>query len=171
MKEDSLEPMLAVLMLGTNQGDRQSLLSDAIQRINDGVGEIDSCSSVYETAAWGVTDQPHFLNQLVVVRVVLEPFELLNRIHEIERTLGRQRSSETRWGSRTMDIDILYIDQRIIETPTLNVPHPQIQHRKFVLLPLNEVLPDFLHPLLKLTSKEMLNSCSDALKVEMIQDR
>lgn len=116
-------------------------------------------SPVYETAAWGVTDQPDFLNQVLMVRTELEPEVLLDTVLGIERSLGRERIQ--RWGSRLIDIDILYYGQTVLNTPRLALPHPWLHRRRFVLVPLVDLAPDFVHPILGKTNAELLATLPD----------
>ena len=124
-------------------------------------------SAVYETAAWGITEQPDFWNQVVVLETDLQPEPLLKAILAIEQSLGRER--DLRWGARTLDVDILYYNEQIIETPALSVPHPQIANRRFTLAPLAEIAPDFVHPVLKITQLQLLDACTDPLPVRRLE--
>jgi 2-amino-4-hydroxy-6-hydroxymethyldihydropteridine diphosphokinase len=154
------------LLLGSNQGNRVQQLSDATNKINQSIGSIEKKSSIYQTAAWGKTDQPDFLNQALIVKSSLSPQKILQTIHSIELEMGRQRT--TKWSERTIDIDILYADELILDLPQLKIPHPEIQNRKFVLTPLVEIAPDFVHPILKKTNKELLSMCTDILEVDKL---
>jgi 2-amino-4-hydroxy-6-hydroxymethyldihydropteridine diphosphokinase len=156
------------LLLGGNLGDRIQHISTALNRIQQTVGEIKLQSSVYETKAWGVEQQPDFLNLALVVNTELSPVDVLNRTQQIEKELGRSRTEEERWGARTMDIDIIFYDDQIMETERLQIPHPLMSQRKFVLLPLFEISPDFIHPVVKQSIKTLYLSCSDRLAVEKL---
>lgn len=147
-----------VLILGGNKGDREDLLQKALDALME-EGNLVSKSSIYQTEAWGGVAKGSFLNQVVQLEMDLDPEGLLDLVQKIETNLGRKRS-ET-WGDRTMDIDILYFNDLQLSSPKLQIPHPYIAQRKFVLVPLVEILPDFLHPGLKLTSLEMLEICTD----------
>lgn len=147
------------LQLGTNLGDRLDLLYQAAQAIARRCGEVVETSPVYETAAWGVTEQPDFLNQVLTVRTDLEPQVLLDTVLAIERELGRERVQ--RWGSRLIDIDILYYGDTVLNTPQLSLPHPWLHRRRFVLVPLVDLAPDFVHPILDKTNAELLAALSD----------
>ena len=153
------------LLLGTNQGNRKAYLNKAKIEIKKLIGNINKISSVYETAAWGITEQPNFLNQVVQCQTELKPENLLKVCQKIENKLDRKRV--LRWGQRTMDIDILYYENRIIHTDDLIVPHPEIQNRKFTLIPLAEIAKDFIHPSLKMNQKQLLNICSDTLEIQV----
>jgi len=151
------------LLLGANLGDRQKQLAAALAAIRSRVGRIDRVSGIYESAAWGMADQPRFLNQAIEVSTDLEVLEILDAVQKIETDLGRTRVAK--WGARTIDIDILYFNAEIIEQERLTVPHPHIQDRRFALLPLNELAPDFVHPERKKTHRALLSECPDALEV------
>ncbi len=151
------------LLLGSNLGNSRRLLNEAIDLIELTVGKVINSSAVYKTKAWGIEDQPDFLNQVVEVESDFEAAVILKIINEIEEKLGRVRYAK--WHSRIIDIDILYYANDIIDTEKLKVPHPENQNRKFVLVPMSEIAPDFIHPVLKLSQKEMLENCSDKLEV------
>ena len=136
----------AYLGLGSNLGDREENLRKALSLLGD-VGEIIALSSVYETEPWGYAEQPSFLNMVCGFRTSLSPPELLALAQEVERKLGRVRT--IRYGPRTMDVDILLYGDRIVDTPDLQIPHPRIPERAFVLAPLAEIAPDVEHPTLK----------------------
>ena len=152
------------LLLGSNLGDRNSFLANAeIQLlVNDII--IVNKSSIYETAPWGVIDQQPYLNQVLEVTAYFTPLGLLETILAIETKLGRDRLEK--WGSRTIDIDILYFNNEIINEAKLSIPHPLLEKRAFALIPLVEVAKDYIHPLLMKSNKELLDACTDDLKVE-----
>ena len=150
---------LAVILLGTNLGDKILMLDLAKKSIQNKVGDIINSSSVYETAAWGNTNQPSFLNCVVQVRTDLLPYQLLETLLTIEAEMGRIR--EEKWAPRTIDLDILYFDDEIISTTNLIIPHPQIQNRRFTLVPLCEILSDFIHPVLGVSNLALLSFCED----------
>jgi 2-amino-4-hydroxy-6-hydroxymethyldihydropteridine diphosphokinase len=154
------------LLLGSNQGNRAQQLSDAVERIKHSIGPIEKASSIYETAAWGKTDQPDFLNQVLVARSALSPLAVLQAIHSIELGMGRQRNKK--WSERTIDIDILYAGGKVLNLPELMIPHPEIQNRKFALAPLAEIAPGFVHPILNKTNAALLLACQDVLHVELM---
>lgn len=153
-----------VLCLGGNKGDREKLLFRAIECLNDHF-QLLRVSKIYETAAWGGVAKGDFLNQLAIISTGLDPEDVLDILQEIEQELGRKR--EDPWGDRTMDIDILYFGDRKIENERLSVPHPFIADRRFVLVPLAELLPDFRHPLSGKIPLEMLQECEDPSEVKL----
>lgn len=153
----------AYLLIGGNLGNRLGFLYAAEEKIKQKGIQVLRKSSIYETAAWGITDQPSFLNQVLEVLTSLNAEQLLQEILEIERELGRIRSEKN--GARTIDIDILYYGEEIIRLPGLNIPHERIALRKFVLIPLTELIPDFTDPSTGKTIKKMLEDCKDTLTV------
>lgn len=153
-----------VLCLGGNKGDREKLLSRAIESL-DKYFDLIQVSSVYETEAWGGVAKGKFLNQLAVISTSQSASELLEIIQTIETKLGRRR--EEPWGDRTMDIDILYYGDQVIKTDRLIIPHPFIDDRKFVLIPLLEILPQKKHPETGMLPSEMLAKCDDTSEVNL----
>lgn len=154
----------AYLLTGGNLGNRAENLREALQLIDAQAGNILQCSPVFETAAWGKTNQPDYLNQAILIQTALDAPALLECLLAIEKQLGRLR--QEKYGSRTIDIDILFYNDCIIRTGSLVVPHPQIQNRRFVLVPLNEIAPAFVHPVLKSTVQQLLQACTDPLNVK-----
>jgi 2-amino-4-hydroxy-6-hydroxymethyldihydropteridine diphosphokinase len=153
------------LLLGSNLGDRMGTLDKAKKNLGE-LGQISGISSLYETEAWGNTEQPNFFNQIIVLETELSAEEMLKKNLEIEIKLGRVR--EQKWAERTIDIDILYFNDEIIVTKALKIPHPQIHNRKFTLAPLNEIAPELLHPVFNLTTRQMLERCADSLEVKKV---
>ncbi len=141
-----MSEVTAYLGLGSNLGDRETHLRKALSLLGD-AGEIIALSSVYETEPWGYAEQPSFLNIVCGFRTSLSPPELLALAQEVERSLGRVRT--VRYGPRTMDVDILLYGDLVLDTPDLQIPHPRIPERAFVLAPLAEIAPDVEHPALK----------------------
>lgn len=153
------------LLLGSNDGERMALLNKSMNMIASQCGEIVNKSKVYQTAAWGLKDQPDFLNMAMEVHTILNPQQVLEEIQKIEAELGRQRTVV--WGQRTLDIDILFYNDEIIELPNLHIPHPHMAKRRFVLEPLNDIAADFLHPVYRKTVHQLLNMCEDKLPVNV----
>jgi 2-amino-4-hydroxy-6-hydroxymethyldihydropteridine diphosphokinase len=151
------------LLTGGNMGDRTDFLQKARKAISEKCGRITKASSIYETAAWGKEDQQAFLNQAIELETTLSPAQLLETILGIEEGLGRKR--EEKYGPRLIDIDILFFNDLVVNEPGLTIPHPQIQFRRFVLVPLSELNPGKLHPLSGKTVEELLLSCTDPLAV------
>lgn len=156
-------PVLAYLLLGSNLGDRAALLAAARHRLAAAAGALEARSGLYETAAWGREDQPAFLNQAVAVRTTLDAEQLLAACLAVEQAAGRERRE--RWGSRTLDVDILFFGEEISQSATLTVPHPHLTARRFALVPLAEIAPGLRHPALQLTIRELLARCPDPLPV------
>ena len=156
----------AYLLTGGNLGNRKQNLDAARRAIGETCGEILSVSSLYETAAWGKKDQPPFLNQALKIRTALQPTELLYQILLIERQMGRQRKEK--YGARIIDIDILFYNKVQIISAELRVPHPEIQNRRFALIPLKEIAPRLIHPIFKKTIGTLLKECKDPLEVRRL---
>lgn len=155
------------LLLGSNEGDSKHLMEKATQLINQNCGPVIQLSSYYQTAAWGIKEQPDFLNQVIVINTQLSPQSLLEAIQKIEKDAGRQRN--IKWGQRTLDIDILFYNEAIIDNENLKIPHPFIQERRFTLAPLNEIAPNLIHPLFHKTVLQLLQECKDPLDVKKIE--
>lgn len=151
------------LLIGGNMGDRMEYLQLATNAIHQQAGRIISRSAIYETEAWGLTNQDKFLNQALCIETLLSPKELLQILLQIEQDLGRKR--ETRYGPRIIDIDILFYGQEIIREPHLKIPHPEIQNRRFALQCLDDIAPEFRHPVLHKTIAQLLAECADPLVV------
>ncbi len=156
------------ILLGTNLGDRYQQLSQAKQYLEKQVGAIQEESSIYETAAWGVEDQPSFLNQVILINSPLSALECLRHTQQIELDLGRIRLKK--WGERAIDIDLLYFNEEIINYPNLVIPHPFISERRFTLAPLAEIAPTYIHPVYKINNVSLLHNCKDELPVKKIND-
>lgn len=149
------------LLLGGNTGDRLSYLEAALQQINNRCGQIISQSPYYETAAWGQEDLQPFLNLAIGIKTTRSPEDLLREIHLIEQEYGRERI--VKWGARTLDIDIIFYGDKIVDTPQLQIPHPLMQERRFVLVPLRDIAAGFVHPVFQKTVAELLADCKDEL--------
>lgn len=144
---------IAFIGLGSNIGNKTQNLKSAIEKLKENQIEILNISSFYKTKPYGYTDQPEFLNAVVKIQTNLSPKELLKTLMKIERKLGRKRT--IRWGPRTIDLDILFYDDLIINEKDLIIPHPDLHNREFVLKPLNEIEPEFIHPVLKKKIKQI----------------
>lgn len=149
------------LLLGSNLGDRMEKLKTASKLLQGRQIKILNESSIYETAPWGIDEQPWFLNVVLQIECVLPEHELLNACLDVEKEMGRVRRQK--WGARLIDIDILYYNDSILEAIDLQLPHPEIGNRKFTLAPMSELAPNQLHPISKLSQVEMLSRCSDEL--------
>lgn len=152
------------LLTGGNIGDRIQNLESAAKSIKKQAGYIRHLSSVYETAPWGLSEQTPFLNQVIQIATTLSPHALLANLLAIEKQLGRERFQKN--GPRIIDIDILFYNKEVIATNDLQIPHPQIPNRRFVLTPLSEIAPNLLHPVINKSITELLNICPDQLSVE-----
>lgn len=153
------------LGLGSNMGNREENLQIAQRFIEEKLGTIVSLSSIYETAAWGLTEQNAFLNQVICIETNYLPTVVLQIVLEIEKSMGRIR--EQKWGARIIDIDILYYANKIITLSDLSIPHPFIQERRFVLVPLCEIAGEFIHPKFKQTNLELLEKCQDSGEISL----
>lgn len=154
------------LLLGSNLGDRKTYLKEALQQLEENVGTVTRTSSVYETQSWGVAGLPDYLNQVVEMETLFLPDKILEKTQKIEEILQRERTKK--WDSRTIDIDVLFYGREIIDLPQLKIPHPQIQNRLFTLVPLNELIPNFVHPALNKTIDELRQEVGDELLVKKI---
>lgn len=153
----------AYLLIGGNMGDRSENLDKTRALISATCGNISKTSAVYETSAWGKTDQPDFLNQALLVRTESNAEDLLKELLLIEQQMGRYRGEK--YGPRIIDIDIIFFNSDIIELPDLKIPHPRMQNRRFVLTPLAEIEPDLIHPVLNKSLSQLLAECPDTLPV------
>jgi len=151
----------AILLIGGNLGDRTGHLKQAVEEIGMLVGKVEKISALYETAAWGVAEQPDYLNQGIVVSTEMDALTLLHTVLEIERKIGRIR--QQKWGARVIDIDVIFYNDEIINLPELKIPHPQLQFRQFVLVPLQEMIPGWQHPVLHKDISTLLQQCTDPL--------
>ena len=154
------------LLLGSNLGDRKLFLDKAIAAIETDIGRVEKESSVYETQSWGKTDEPDYLNQVVQLRTDLPAEKVLHIILQIENKLGRVR--EEKWGSRVIDIDILFYGQQIIDQKELKVPHPELHKRMFALEPLNEIARELIHPVFEKRIFELKSELKDNLIVKKL---
>jgi 2-amino-4-hydroxy-6-hydroxymethyldihydropteridine diphosphokinase len=156
----------AYLLIGGNLGNRQENLATARFLIGKHCGQITRESSIYETAAWGKTDQPGFLNQALEVHTALNARQLIRRILKVEKIMGRVRKEKL--GPRLIDIDILLFNDEIQDISFLKLPHPEMQHRRFVLIPLAEIAAKVIHPVLKKNISQLLDDCPDELEVKKL---
>ena len=151
------------LLAGTNQGDRTKNLKTALERISRHPVKIHEISSVYETEAWGKLDQDNFLNQAALVHTSLSAEDTLLKCKDIEKQMGSFKT-ET-WGPRTIDIDVLFYNESIIDKENIKIPHPMIEKRNFVLIPLMEIAGDMVHPVLEKTIEELYEESNDSCEV------
>ncbi len=156
----------AYLLLGGNVGRREQQLAMAVNLVQERCGAVIDRSSFYETAAWGNTGQAPFLNLAITLNTKLSAAELIGEILHIETLMGRVRKE--RYEPRVIDIDIIFFNHEVISKPQLTVPHPEMQGRRFVLEPLNEIIPAYIHPVLFKTVSELLQECADPLDVKKI---
>jgi len=147
------------LHLGSNLENRLINLEQAVLGVSQTIGQITKKSAIYQTQAWGEIKQPDFLNQTILATTKLSPQDVLSYMLRIEEKMGRIR--EKKWGPRIIDIDLLFYDDLILETPELTIPHPQISRRNFVLIPTMEVFGNFIHPVFKLSIEELYLRCRD----------
>ena len=148
------------LILGSNLGDRMKNLQRATELISKDVGKIINKSSVYETEPWGFNHRLNFLNQVLKIITSLKPEEILEVIIKIEKSFGRKRNNN-KYSAREIDIDILFYNNKVIKSDKLIIPHPKIQERMFVLVPMTELEPDLIHPELKVAINQLKNECRD----------
>lgn len=153
--------------MGSNLGRRKDFLNKSRNLITAKAGKITKQSSIYETAAWGKTDQKAFLNQIIIVKTGLKPHKLMQTLLGIEQELGRVRSQK--FGPRTIDLDILFFDDTVQKSKHVTLPHPAIQERRFVLVPLVELSPRKIHPVYKQTVATLLKNCTDTLSVNLVE--
>ena len=150
------------ILVGSNVGDCEMLVNQAVMRMADICGKVVAKSPVYESEPWGFECEQWFLNQVVKIETMLGPDELMKRLLAIELELGRDRvTPHEGYASRTMDLDILYFGNHIIETEYVTAPHPRLHLRRFALLPLCDLCPEMVHPRLKTTNAELLQMCQD----------
>jgi 2-amino-4-hydroxy-6-hydroxymethyldihydropteridine diphosphokinase len=155
--------------LGGNIGDREIALKLALLKINEKVGHVTAQSNIYETEAWGVENQQAYLNQCIEVKTNYTALDLIDILLSIEKDLGRERGISETYQPRTIDIDILFYNNDIINQSKLLVPHPRLHLRKFVLIPLQEIGSKYLHPLLNKTIFNLLSECEDTSDVKLFK--
>ena len=159
----------AYLLIGGNKGNRLKYLRSAVVLISQRIGNIIRSSSIYATEPYGFRDRQQFLNICVLVETTLSPHSILDIILQIETTLGRKRKPE-KYVSRSIDIDILFYDDIMLQEPSLIIPHPELHKRNFTLIPMAEVSPGFIHPVLGKTISKLLEESSDTHKVVLYRD-
>lgn len=152
------------ISLGSNRGNKEQNLQKAIELLAEKAGEIESCSSVYETEPWQIDDDESFLNQVLLLRTALAPALLMDTLLDIEKSMGRTRTT-AKYEPRTIDIDILLFNDEIMVTDKITVPHRYMHQRKFVLAPLTEIAPALVHPLLKKSVEQLLKECADGCNI------
>ncbi|HSH52348.1 MAG TPA: 2-amino-4-hydroxy-6-hydroxymethyldihydropteridine diphosphokinase [Bacteroidales bacterium] len=157
-----------ILLCGGNKGNRAYYMESACKLIEQTIGKVIQSSAIYESAPWGFQAEQNFYNQVVVVETRLAPLAILKKIWGIEKTLGRIRVGN-QYSSRTIDIDILFYEQEIIDTSELVVPHPQLHQRRFTLTPLAEILPDWIHPGFNQPIRVLLEQCTDLSSVKVVE--
>lgn len=157
-----------VLLLGSNSGNSKQILEKSISLIESKLDIVVEKSAVYKSKSWGFTGND-FLNQALVIKTNKHPIECLNITQEIERELGRhKKSTNGKYENRIIDVDILFYDDELIESEELNIPHPRIQDRRFTLVPLNDLMPEFLHPKLNQPISELIEKCADQNEVKKL---
>ncbi|HHD11421.1 MAG TPA: 2-amino-4-hydroxy-6-hydroxymethyldihydropteridine diphosphokinase [Deltaproteobacteria bacterium] len=160
-------PQRVLISIGSNLTRRIRRCKDAIEKLGEEEGiEVVRCSSFYETSPWGRKGQPDFINAAAQLETELAPFELLGVLKNIEVELGREEGE--RWGPRVIDLDIILWEDKIIDNRELKIPHPQMHRRKFVLIPLCEIAPEWVHPVMGKTVKELLKECDDTEEVRKV---
>jgi len=160
-----MEMHKVVLSLGGNVGDVLKTFMGVEKELSSSVGRISKSSRTYQTEAWGKKDQSNFLNKVLLIETLLEPDEMMKTCLDIERKMGRNRNNSVKWAERMIDVDILFYDDLVVREKDLIIPHPHLHERNFVMIPLNEIFSDYVHPLLKRTVKELRFSCLDISKV------
>tara|TARA_B100001115_G_C15829426_1_gene413588 strand:- start:1499 stop:1981 length:483 start_codon:yes stop_codon:yes gene_type:complete len=157
----------AVLLLGSNLGDGQLLFQQVISLIHERIGKLEMQSTLYQSPPWGFEHENNFLNQVLILETDLAAGEILQTCLQIEVDLGRKRTTQ-RYGARTIDIDVLFVNDEVMQTESLVLPHPRLHLRKFTLLPLLELIPDYVHPTLQKSIQDLLIACEDNSEVRKI---
>lgn len=158
---------IVYLCIGGNLGEREANLEETLEFIEFNFGDVEEVSSVYETEAWEMENEPPFLNQVIRISTELTPEEVMQEIAELEEFYGRERSAGT-YLSREMDVDMLFYDDLVMNTGKIIIPHPRLHLRRFVLVPLNEIAPDLVHPQLGKPASALLKDCEDQTVVKKI---
>ena len=157
----------AVLLLGSNLGDGQLLFQQVISLIDERLGKLEIQSALYQSPPWGFEHENDFLNQVLILETDLAAGEILQTCLQIEVDLGRKRTTQV-YGARRIDIDVLFVNDEVMDTESLVLPHPRLHLRKFTLLPLLELIPDYIHPKLQKSIQELLVACEDNSEVRKI---
>jgi 2-amino-4-hydroxy-6-hydroxymethyldihydropteridine diphosphokinase len=159
-----------VLLTGSNEGRSHQILFDARLKLAELLNSDPLTSSLYQSPPWGFMAENDFLNQALIfyTQTNIQPLDLLRALLDIERAFGRERKRETGYQSRTLDIDIILIGDRIIRHPSLTVPHPKLQERRFVLAPICELNPTIKHPVFGNSFSDLLQECEDPSDVKRI---
>lgn len=168
MKKSKIQKNKVFIALGSNLGDRELNLKAARQHIEAKLGSVSKASSVYRTEPWGYQNQPDFLNQVIEIHTRHNPEQILKELLSIEADMGRKRTFKN--ASRIIDLDILFFANQVVQHSDMTIPHPRMTDRRFVLQPMSEIAPDFIHPVLHKAVSTLLAACTDPLKVEKIQD-
>jgi len=159
-----------VLLLGSNIEPRKKFLDKALFLLQQELGRMTASSAIYESEPWGFDAKVSFLNRVVLFETEKSPEEVLDVCLDVEMNLGRERKESEGYASRTVDVDILYYGERIVNSDRLVIPHPRLHLRRFTLLPMVEVLPELVHPALMKTQKELLEICPDDSEVKLFID-
>lgn len=155
---------IVYLQLGSNKGNRKNFLQEAMSYIEKMIGHVEKESGIYETSPWRVENQTNYLNQVILIRSPLSVSKILKKIIYIENIIGRVRTKK--WAPREIDIDILFFNQEIISTENLCIPHKFLHERLFVLVPLNDIAPNFVHPLYHKNISDLLDICPDKEEIK-----
>ena len=166
MKNIAFMAGIAYILLGSNIGDRESILKQAVGMIECRCCRVVASSHIYESEPWGFESDDVFLNQVICVKTTLSPHDLLKELLSIEIMLGRDREHHyDTYVSRPIDLDILYYDDLVVDDADLTLPHPRLHQRRFTIMPLCDIAPDMIHPVLKMSNKDLMERCDDALMV------
>lgn len=156
-------------LLGSNINPRLGYIGKSAELIEEYIGKILCQSDLYESEPWGFEADTNFLNQVIEVHTVFSADEVHNKAQQIERQMGRKKGSGEGYSSRNIDIDLLYFNDEVIHTENLVIPHPRLHERKFTLMPMVEIAPEFIHPVFKVSQRELLSRCSDQGSVWLYQ--
>ncbi len=161
---------LAYILTGGNLGDREAIQKTALEKIGRKAGRVTACSLLYSTAPWGFHHEKDFLNRVIALETELSPATLLQALLEIEREMGRERKAVKGYSGRTLDLDILFYGDLIVDQPGLTIPHPRMPERRFALLPLCELVPEMKDPRSGKTVRQLLEECPDEGDAQPFQD-